>query len=105
MINDLIHMLDIPGNVEIMLSVHALAVQTHMLYLAIFQPAHLTVQFAFPTDPCLSLSDSSTTFLCFPLLYSVCTYGIQYNFAELPLILPFECSSGNYVSYSSCLNK
>lgn len=50
MINDLIHMVDIPGNVKIMLSVHALTMQTHMLYLAIFQPAHLTVQFAFPTD-------------------------------------------------------
>lgn len=33
-----------------MRSVHALAMQTHMLHLAVFQPAHLIVQFAFPAE-------------------------------------------------------
>lgn len=57
--------------------------QTHMLHLAIFQPAHLTVQCAFPLILCtvfVIIWGSSTTFLCFPLLYNVCTYRIQFIF-------------------------
>lgn len=57
--------------------------QTHMLHLAIFQPAHLAVQCAFPLILCtvfVIIWGSSTTFLCFPLLYNVCTYRIQFIF-------------------------
>lgn len=98
MINDLIHMLDTPGNVKIMHSVHALAMQAHMLHLAVFQPAHLTVQFAFPTDPVPTVCHYLRLIHCLSvLLYMVCLShcyteyalpGFSLSLAGLPLILP-----------------
>lgn len=73
-------------------SVHALAMQTHMLHLTVFQPAHLTVQFPFPTDPVPTVCHYLRLTHCisvFPIVIQCMhSWDSLYLCAELPLMLP-----------------
>lgn len=75
MINNLIHMLDIPGNVKIMHSPCKLTCYTWL-----FSSLHISLFLLILCPPFVIIWGSPTAFLCFPLLYSVCTHGIHFIF-------------------------